>query len=583
MSDRVCVTGREVRDFIDNYKFTRRNLKKDNELFNAMRTDIKEQITFYGKAEEDFYRKFNLHGGLPEFQKRFDEILSGNLHLFSNAYLQQSNLFQKFNTITNDDIEEYITDFLKKEIPEIFEKKKISDIILTNAATKLAEKIQEEARTAHKEDYTKQVGEVKSFYLKGRIKDLVKGKKINPGEYKKDFKILMENEGSGKWTNSTYDMDFDVTFSIGDNSDIEEAFMPLDELSYYPYFGLTESQKKEAKELKTEQSKRVWHNFKDHIKSFLVGDISGQTIDAIMNQLGPYAFIQNSLSGVKGILGELQMLFVTAKLMGEKNVGNRILATGPLRNRRNKSAELGADVLIDSTIGLQVKNYKGHSIEGKQVNYWLKSDLSFSTFSERVKENGDFVDFDKYVAILNYNQPNWAGKGRGARGLGFNKQSYEKYENYYNKKIAGKSGVINSTTKLLVAENMDKFLTLQESAELLSGDLKDLYMKKDYVNAFYIFGGKNIIPVRVIFELLLRRINELEKAILWKKSAQTNNFYVGYNYQGTVWPVDVIKDQDANYLTNKTIQSVLDDLRIELKLNIWLSDLNLTAHATRFK
>ena len=130
---------------------------------------------------------------------------------------------------------------------------------------------------------------------------------------------------------------------------------------------------------------------------------------------------------------------------------------------------------------------------------------------------------------------------------------------------------------------MDKFLSLEESYELLSGDMKDLYTKGDYTNAFYIFGGRDIIPIRVIFELLLKRIDELEKAIAWKQSGKTDNFFVKYNYNGTVWPVDVTKDQDANYSTDKTIQSVLDDLKIELKLNIWLSDLNIAAHTTSFR
>ena len=50
MSDRVCVTGREVRDFIDNYKFTRRNLKKNSDLFNAMKQDIQKQIKLYADS-----------------------------------------------------------------------------------------------------------------------------------------------------------------------------------------------------------------------------------------------------------------------------------------------------------------------------------------------------------------------------------------------------------------------------------------------------------------------------------------------------------------------------------------------------
>lgn len=583
MDDRVCVTGREVREFIDSYKFTRRNLKNNSELFNAMKRDINKQIVMYGTAEEKFYKDFHLNGGLPEFQKRFDEILSGNLHKFSNVYLQQSTLFtQTLKPITNDQVVEWVKDWIKENVPEAFEKQRITEKILDKVTEKMAEAINNsrgiKASTSSRNG-------VKSFYLKGRLKDLLKGKSTNLGEYSKDFRVLMQ-ESNENYSNSTYEMEYEATFSTENGSDIEQILNPLDEFSYYPYFGLTEEQQKEAVALTTKQSKKVWENFKNHIKAFLIGDISESTVEVIMNQLGPYAFIKNSLSGVKGILGELQMLFVVAKLMGEANISiNKLLATGSLRNKLSSNkAELGADILYDETIGLQVKNYKGHWLDDKPVNYWLKSDLSFSTFQERVEENGNLMDFDKYVSILNYNQPNWAGKGRGARGLGFNKESYEKYNTYYNNKIAKKSGVINTMTKLLVAENMDKFLTLQESYELLSGDLlTDLQTSGRYVNAFYVFGGVNIIPVRTVFELLLKRVEELEKALLWKQSAKTDNFYVRYNYTGTVWPVDVTKDQDANYSTDKTIQSVLDDLSIELKLNIWLSDLNFSAYATTFR
>lgn len=562
MDGKVFITSKEVIDFVDNFSLSRRGFQSDAEIFRTLLDELKMKQAMFYTIEKQAYKALNV-SGIQELQKKIDDLNNSGLFQFQATYLNKAgNLLSKFASVDDNEIAEVIANEIA-DSPEL-------QLMNEEAALNLVKEKLEEIVTKQRNLRTPTSSRKRRHYVRKGSKGFeglaaaiyakVQGKKIGevtiPTAYKKELKGYVNNIQE-KPEGFMWEIDFnDVP------APLEGASM-----SYYPYFGLTKEQRAEALDLSSgSKGAETWANFKKHICEVAANTvISNTTINIAMDYLGPAAFIKTDVAGVQGILGELQMLLIAMYLIGDKS--HVVMPSGQLRNELTKNrAELGADVLIDSTIGIQVKNYKGYLTEEGHRGFHLKTKpISWDTLVERFYFD-DISDIGTYFAARCYNAPL---KGTPPPELA---NSLPAYRHFYENKLNNKTGSLNLAINSFFAANMDKFLTLVEAYEIASTGLNPAIendLEGGYLNAFFIFGGEKLIPTSRLLKALINRIEMLYQTLTGRGHGDVVNFSNSISYSGDVWAP---REEIGSY---PSMASVLSNIKISTSLNIFLSDLDI--------
>ena len=572
-SDTVFMTAKEVRDFIHSYSLSRRRFNDSSSILNQLINDLTDEAKTFKDKEEEAYNLFGVKN-LQQLQKRVDEVNNSQLMYFANEYLSASGTALSRNlgsdVVTNilRGMEEYlVSDETLSPILEELSSKTL-DQVLDNLVEELAKRIGD-----NKKDSRRRGIDTKSNVrgLRPAVATLLKfiqDKQSNEAltltdAYRKHFQLLLNNTKVYE-TGSTWELKYQQDQTTNEITNI----IPL---SYYPYYQLTEEQIDIATNLNNKNGAAVWENFTDHLLT-VAGMQNEPQAKEILEQLGPKAFIKSDLNGVKGILGEVQMIFIVIKLTKGKNVD--LIAAGPLRNKLTKNkAELGADVLLNDTLGIQVKNYAIHnsvyqlSKTGKSWEY-LKNSL-----------NSDITSIGKFYAAYSYNVPTSKQK--------YQTEAFPEYKDFYDNALRKKTNSYHVATQAFFAANIDKFLTFDEAYDLIYDGTDGEIKKGDYNNVFYFLGGKTLVPVSYILRLLKYRIKKLLDELSKGKIEALGAFSLTSSYSGPVWPEpeDQWRAQSISSISKKgyhlptmsayTIDDILNKMHFNIRLNLKLEDLGL--------
>lgn len=148
--------------------------------------------------------------------------------------------------------------------------------------------------------------------------------------------------------------------------------------------------------------------------------------------------------------------------------------TGRLRNELTSNrAELGADVLLDSTVGVQVKNYMGYN-DSSAHGYHLKTKgIKWDTLRARLGESANVESLGDFFAARCYNLPIKDPPPEL-------RESLPKYKAFFENKISNKSGSLWQSVNAFLGANIDKFLTFEEAYQMMVGDDNEEIIKGSY-------------------------------------------------------------------------------------------------------
>lgn len=552
MSGSVFMRAKDVGKMITNYQLTRKGFQRGYEIFSDLIKDLENKEKTYKEIEKQAYAIFKVND-LPELQHKIDIINNSNLIKFANLAIRQSapdfmssqvtpqNLYEALNNYILDKAQASAEEITIKNLDNIIEESGIIDTLIKEIKS-LREKGGagvSKSGGVQRGRLTKQLVSGLSQYLKNP-NDV---KVLESQTYRKELTVLFKSQGYLK-SNSTWEISYDSD-EVNDIIDV----LPL---SYYPYYDLTPEQAKKAK-----KDENVWRNFKQHIAN-VVNDPS-IPVDNIMDMLNPSAFIKYSLNDVIGVFGELQMLFIVYKLTGDLN----FKATGPINNLKKPNLpELGADVLLHDTIGIQVKNYRPR---GPQV-YQLRKTFKWDYIQEALENDPNLEKIGDYYSAVCYNKPV--------------KNATRQYKQLYDV-MGRKSGGLNVSTEAYFASNIDKFITFSEAYDFLYGEDMEgqngIRYIGDYKNAFYFFGAKTLVPVSYIIRLIIARIKRFYKLLEGKEREALQSFYFTYSYRGDVWS----REEAAKVLRKENPEApraqktILDGINFALTLNLKIEDLKL--------
>lgn len=554
--DDVFMTADEVGQLVSNYALSRRGFKSDKDIFNNLIGDLIKKISTYERIEKQAYDVFGVKN-LVELQDKITEI-NETLATFKNQYLQLANQDGSFSGTTTRAINDGFFRYLQDNFPSLAGDE-ILDVEVQQVVDSIVSIIESGRKKLQKSSSNRSANRTVSSQ---RIKKIVL-QNIRPyiqgSQAQKDFKMSEDylraidvelrekKDQSGNnyiQHHSTWEMQFDP-------NDYTDAISPLSPLHYYPYFDLTPEQQEKAIKL-SKEGKEVWLNFKKHIS--LVANnqyLDAPSIENIMDNLHPSYFIKNDLNGVIGVLGELQMLLIAHALSSAKS----IKFTGPLRNKlTSNKAELGADILLNNTIGIQVKNYRGVNLKQDHL-YQLRKSFTWETLEEKLKGSPELHSLEDYYTALCYNQP-----VSGASS---------DYQHLYSA-LSTKSGGMYVMTQSFFAANIDKFLTFREAYQLLYPNEEIEEDISGYANAFFIFGGEIIIPTSYIIRLLIDRLKKLRNQLQNNLDTESlYSFYLTYVYNGPTW-ADV--GTGGQFFKKRDI---LYQISFNLTLNLKIGDLQL--------
>lgn len=566
----VFATAAEVGRFVKDYSLSRRGFKKSPGIFEEILYFLRQKQIEYENAEQQMYNIFGV-SGLKQLQERVEEVNDSGLIKFSNEYLRRANseLMKNLREVSNEELIQAAAEYLEEHIFTLDQK----DNIKFNSAEAIAEGLVEapllnilkESRQVSnavfdKKHKTERIQRGKGYKILARnIAEYIK----NPTT-KQHFKMSKAYKGdlTAFLTEAKYLQDkstFTLEIPSQELDGITDSILGND-LNYYPYFMLSNAQMEEA--VTGQQGKIVWQHFKKHI-----AEVSGMdmgVVNNILDQLGPEAFFQRSINGVVGILGEVQMLFIVSKLTAGRQV--EMVASGPLKNlAKIDKPELGADLLLNKTLGIQVKNYRfiNNSLFQIQKNFkwgYLEKVLSDSPY---------LIEMGKYYGAVCYNQV--INKSIIAK---FGEESVNRWEQYkalYEQKLNRRTGDLNVATQGYLMSNIDRFLTFQEAYQIIydSPQLQaTVEQGATYKNAFYFFGGSTVVPVSYIIRLLISRFEKMLKELQSKEYNALGTFYVTSSYAG-----------DEKYLyggdNNDPVSNILSSITFNLTLNLKINDLQL--------
>ena len=576
MEDTVFMTAKDVRDFIHSYSLSRRQFYESSSILTQLINELYQEASNFETIELDAYKVFGVTS-LNELQQKVDEINNSQLLYFSNEYLSQSGtaLAKNLGTDVVTNIFRGMEEYLKSDEiigPVLNSLQNYTDEEVRQIATeRLAELINaKENRTGTRS--SRQI-ESKSTIkgLRPAVANLIKfieDPSVTEAvtltdAYRKHFSLLLNLSDVYK-TGSSWTLKYD-------NDSVIDNLTGAIPLSYYPYYQLTEKQKTIAKDYTKGEGQKVWENFVDHLLS--VAGMQGEDqAYKILGQLGPAPFIKEDLNGIKGILGEVQMLFIAIKLTKGKNV--ELIAAGPLRNKLQGNVELGTDVLLNGTLGIQVKNYSIHN----SVYQLSKTGMTWNYLQSKFEDN--LTSIEKFYAIYSYNLP--------TRKRKFQTEAFPEYDAFYENVLKSKTSSYHVATEAFFASNLDKFLTLSEAYDLIyTGADGEISKTGNYTNVFYFFGGKTLVPVSYILRLLAYRIELLLDELKHSDINALGAFFLTSSYKGPVWPNPESEwtDQSGSIKSKKgfhlptasshTIDEVLNGMLFNMRLNLKLEDLNL--------
>ena len=574
MADTVFMTAKQVRDFIHSYSLSRRQLNKSSSILQQLIKDLTDEIHDYENIEKEAYKFFGVND-LQSLQVLVDEVNNSQLMYFSNEYINASGTALARNlgsdVVTNilRGMESYLIsdDILKPILNELTDE--TFDMVANNLVIKLAERINENQKDIRRRGIdiksTKRGLRPSVATLLKFIQDPQTSEALTLTDaYRKHFQLLLNNSQVYE-TGSTWELKYN-------NNNVVNKVTNVVPLSYYPYYQLTPEQEKIAENLSDENGVKVWNNFVDHLIT-VAGMQNEPRARQVLDQLGPRPFIKRELNGVKGILGEVQMLFIAIKLTKGKNVN--LIAAGPLRNKLSKNnAELGTDVLLTDTLGVQVKNYSIHN----SVYQLSKTGLTWKYLQEQLDDN--LTSIGKFYAVYSYNLPTKKRK--------YKTTAFSEYQDFYINALKQKTSSYHVATQAFFAANIDKFLTFDEAYELIYGGTDGEITKNgSYHNAFYFFGGKTLVPVSYILRLLKYRIQKLLDELYNRDLEALSTFSLTSSYSGPVWPdpesawraqsIPLVSTKGFHLpiMSSYTVDEVLSGMHFNIRLNLKLEDLGL--------
>lgn len=551
MSNQVFLWAADVYHFIKNYAFSRGGVKNYPDVFNQMLSDLEAMESHYLVAEKQAYDMFQV-SGLKELQQKIDLLNQSSLMSFSANVFNLSSLSKQFKTITATDIQQALIKYINDN-PGSVVQDAANDKVL-EVTDQLLNQLKNYMDVARQNRSSNQK-EVKKHYLKIELQKILnyipKGSsnlKIS-STYRKDL-IGFLQEKSNSLMQSTWEMEVPI-----DNPNSTNDVVGF---SYYPYYGLTEEEVKIALNLNSEQGRVTWEQFKSYICNFVGNILSPVKINSMLDWLGPKAFIVYDKSGVQGILGELQMIFMSLVL-----TNSDVLPSGNLRNALAKNhAQLGTDILLGPNLGIQVKNYS--TFHG---GYWLKKTLAWETLEEKITSMS-LQSIKEYLATVSFNKP----YTRGQTAIS-NDPHLQEYINFYDNMISAKKGSLNSSLNSFFATQAAFLFGWSDLYQLMNADGQLLMETQEtYDQAFYIFGGKTIVPISKIVHLLKIRVEKLITELSNGLKATRGNFFVGQIYSGPTWSWDA-QAQGSKYPL--TIDDVMKHLNLKFSLNVYLDDLGL--------
>lgn len=568
----VFATAEEVGKFVKDYALSRSGFRSHPGIFEEILSFLRQKQREYESAEAQMYDIFGV-SGLKELQARVEEINSSALIKFSNEYLRKSSseLSHILQEVSNKELIQATAKYLNENVLTRSEQDNIS--LPQNTAEVVAEGLIEDKLLPLLKESRKVSNSIYSSRHKTERIQKGKGYKIlarNIAEYLKNpytqqqFKMSKAYKGdlTAFLTAANYLPDHSTFTMEIPSSEVEKITDSVlgNRLNYYPYFMLSNQQMEEA--VNGEQGKKVWQQFKNHIIE--VSGMDAGIANNILDQLGVEAFFQRSVNGVIGILGEVQMLFIVSKLTHGRQV--EMIASGPLQNLlKTEKPELGTDVLLNKTLGIQVKNY---SFINNSL-FQMRKDFKWGYFEKVLADSPYLLEMGKFYGAVCYNQV--VDKSIPAR---FGKEAVDQWERYnalYNKRLNRKSGDLNVVTQGYLMANIDRFLTFQEAYEIIydSPELQaTINQGATYKNAFYFFGGTTVVPVSYIIRLLINRFEKLLRELQGKNNEALHTFYVTSSY-----------NNDLTYTfggdNNDSLTNVLSGANFNLTLNLKIDDLRL--------
>lgn len=558
----VLVTASSVIEFIKSFGVSRDSFQASGSsgLMEVART-LRKYADESKAYEQAILAKFQV-ADVNELQTKIDTIASNFSAFQSLAIRNDMRSFRETyeNTLTAAQLNEGLIGYISGtpegqailEAIEDEESERVSDL----AIEKLTAFLMQSVETARLN--TSQKGVKKSYFSKyvkdfaQYIKDRKKAAAFSR-QYKKDLKLVVVQQDGDSSGNSSWE----IRGELEKNSDRPS-------LNFYPYFNLTEEQKKEAL-----HDTHTWNNFIKNLCGLVPGEYQ-YYMDTALRHFTVEDFFQYDMNGVVGILGEVQALAILLALLpNDKQACFR--AVGNLKNELTTNlAKVGTDIIIDEIYGIQVKNYQGYPVSGGTKGYHLSRTLTASELIDRLTTSQK-VNLENYMAILSYNKP-FKDVGFLKEKGWYDKESLDQYASYYHS-LAAKRGSVQSTVKAMILTDINKFWTFQEAFRATISET-DPKLFGDYKNVFWFFGGKKIIASSQIFNLLASRVEQLSEKLQNADKAVLDNFYTTYRDNNSlIWRPEKNVDGELYGPENISVRDILANITVALTLNIYLEDI----------
>ena len=462
--------------------------------------------------EEDVYDKLKVKS-LEELQSKLDELNKSGLSQFTNKALQR---FPAIKMTKGTLIK-------AKNLPRMIEKdflewvnKKFADQELTEGMIEAYfESLGMDSRekAGHKLRTHKRTGKVLGItFREFTQKEKKKIKKIFGAK-------LLEETKTSLGQNSE-----NLTFSLVVEEDGEKM------LKYYPYFGLSEEELREAR-----KDEDLWANFKRAVGQ-CVRDISlSKQIEEAMEIMRKDSFVSagTSYGDIVGIFGELQSLVFLRSL----NIDTRFVG-----HAKEEGKKIGIDLVLEG-IGFQVKNYNTYGERGISEGIMLRNSYKLSNFLEIITKEG--------TALAGYGDLLQSFYAASA----FHISVHPDFDNIRKWMDHIQTDQLPMMYHGVIAELLPvKQISWIEDNTQFNG-----------TNAFYIIGGTRILPVSKILNLYIKFLknfkNNLEKPKLLTMGAKG-----GMSYSGEDTYKDFHENKDKYIFPG--YDNIADNIRINYNINL---------------
>lgn len=502
------------------------DLTKQSEFFLSLEVRLRHLYDLYNTfqgLEQEAYNKIGVEN-LQELQGKIDEINRSGMRNFSARVLENFPIMEEATGSMLTQAEKI--DIINKEIesalnggPSIFSGaiKNMEE----NATSNLGEEV---------------LNSISGFFSGLRITE--GGGGMSATAFKKQFTVK-GNQIKMTKISSTYGKEINLAVNmaqrektnkyIGYNVAVDWNENDSNKLNYYPYYGLTASQKAAA-----ENDKQTWELFKNKVAS-LAPQYFSYIIEA-MEQIGQAPFYAGSPANISGILGELGAM-VMLKII---NPNLAVKYTGSSQNLFGsmKGQQLGVDVFLED-IGFQVKNYKGYGFgeEGKAKGVHLKGSYSLPNFAEKIEgvPPQDLIDAKVFQYFHIQIDPDFSG-------------------------VRALIDSVNGKFEQAYIGSIDNFMPLEQKAQLTEGGPVEIHR-----NLFYLIGGNQVVSSSSI---LSSYISQLEKTLAYFKDIQKGEgsvFNVTSSYGGPTYA-----DYAANKLKSFSYSGAASSITMNYDINLYI-------------